>query len=512
MYVAIQPKPPQITVDIAIAGAIAGVIATLFASYLPARATNKVDPAEALRSTHASAATGAANAYKLALAGVLIAAASPVLALPGTEQSGYMANLAIMVGFSLLAPLSVKGLRWLFVKPAETLLGIPGRLALDNVERSLGRSTSIVIALMLAIAMSMTVGAYATSFESSISQWVDDAFPADAVITAGSPTIDTSHLPFSVTLRDKIKDVPGIEAINPVRNVSTVVTNKRVQVQALDTRVLLGQAEKRHAGRKVIDGPEVPAVAALYEAQRVIISGNLAHFSKLGVGDEVTIDTPSGPQKFSVYSVVVDYSSDQGWMMIDQHWYEKYWHDELVDLLEVYLAPGVDRERTGAVLREKLGDSGSIFVTLHDALRDTLRDLAASVFAYSKAPELITLLVAIMGVIGTMLAAVLDRIREIGMLRAIGATRWQVTSSLIVEAGFLGFAAAFCGVVTGVPQGFVFMRVIGMTANGWHLPYSFPFETALRVSSFVVIAAALSGYFPGRRAAGMDVKEALSYE
>jgi len=512
MFVAIQPKPPQITGNIAIVGAIAGVCATLFASYLPARATNKVDPAEALRSTHASAATGVANAYKLALAGVLVSAASPVLALPGTEQSGYLANLAVMVGFSLLAPLTVKGLRWVFVKPAETLLGIPGRLALDNVERSLGRSTSIVIALMLAIAMSMTVGAYATSFESSISQWVDDAFPADAVITAGSPTIDTNHVAFSSALSDKIKDVPGIEALNPVRNVSTVIVGRKVQVQALDTRVALGQAEKRHAGRKVIEGPEVPAVGALYDAQRVIISGNLAHFANLGVGDEVQIETPSGPQKFSVYSVVVDYSSDQGWVLVDQRWYEKYWHDKLIDLLEVYLAPGVDRERTGEVLRARLGDSGSIFVTLHDALKEELEGVAASVFAYAKAPELITLLVAIMGVIGTMLAAVIDRIREIGMLRAIGATRWQVTGSLITEAGFLGFAAAFCGVVTGVPQGYVFMRVIGMAANGWHLPYAFPFETALRVASFVVIAAALAGYFPGRRAAGMDVKEALSYE
>jgi len=60
---------------------------------------------------------------------VLVAAASPVLALPGTEQSGYLANLAVMVGFALLAPLTVKGLRWVFVKPAEKLLGIPGRVA-----------------------------------------------------------------------------------------------------------------------------------------------------------------------------------------------------------------------------------------------------------------------------------------------------------------------------------------------------------------------------------------------
>ena len=67
-----------------------------------------------------------------------------------------------------------------------------------------------------------------------------------------------------------------------------------------------------------------------------------------------------------------------------------------------------------------------------------MKKVAKSIFAYAKAPELITLIVAVMGVIGTMLAAVIDRIREIGMLRAIGATRRQVVASLVAESGFLG--------------------------------------------------------------------------
>lgn len=98
------------------------------------------------------------------------------------------------------------------------------------------------------------------------------------------------------------------------------------------------------------------------------------------------------------------------------------------------------------------------------------------------------------------------------MLRAIGATQKQVITSLVVEAAFLGFTAAVCGIIAGVPQGFVFMRVIGMSSNGWYLPYMFPSETALRVGSVVVVAAALSGLLPGKRAAAMDVKEALAYE
>ncbi|MDB4988570.1 MAG: transporter permease protein [Myxococcaceae bacterium] len=512
MFVAIQPKPPQITAHIALVGAICGVLSTLIASYLPARASNQIDPAEALRSSRSTTSAATRDSRKLALLGLALALAAPLLALPGTENAGYLSSLSIMVGFALLAPITVRGLHWLLVGVAEKTLGIPGRLALDNVQRSLGRSTSIVIALMLAIAMSMTVGAYAISFERSISQWVDDAFPSDAVVTSGSPTIDRNHVAFAPSFADLVSAVPGVAAVSTMRNVSTVMAGRNMEVQSIDTRVQLGEAKKRGVGRKVLDGPEDIDPNALYDRQRVMISGNLAHFSKVSAGDTVTVETPSGPQKFEVYSVVVDYSSDQGWMMLDKRWYSKYWHDEPVDALEVYFAKGADVDKTSEAVRRALGERGNIFVTSHDALREELRGLARSVFAYAKAPELITLLVAIMGVIGTMLAAVIDRIREIGMLRAIGATRWQVTGSMVVEAGFLGFASAICGVITGVPQGFVFMRVIGMAANGWFLPYSFPLETAMRVTSFVVIAAAIAGFLPGRRAAGMDVKEALSYE
>ena len=66
--------------------------------------------------------------------------------------------------------------------------------------------------------------------------------------------------------------------------------------------------------------------------------------------------------------------------------------------------------------------------------------------------------------------------------------------------------------IAGVPQGYVFLKVIGTATSGWNLPYGFPFATALRMTLFVVGAAALAGFLPGRRAAAMDVKEALAYE
>jgi putative ABC transport system permease protein len=290
------------------------------------------------------------------------------------------------------------------------------------------------------------------------------------------------------------------------------VGERRAQISAVDTTTYFTESAKKHRNRKVLDGPEMIAPTALAEKKRVIISENMAAIHDLSAGDELSLDTPAGGQKFEVLAVVVDYSSDQGWMMMDRKWYTELWQDEQIDGVDLFFADNVDHEKVVASVRQALGSTQSLFVTLHDALRKELSAVSQSVFAYAKAPELITLLVAIMGVIGTMLAAVIDRIREIGMLRAIGATRRQVVQSLVAEAGFLGLAAVICGVIAGVPQGYIFLKVIGTATSGWNLSYGFPTETALRMALFVVCAASFAGFFPGRRAAQMDVKEALAYE
>ncbi len=508
----IRPPPPTVTGEVAWLGTFAGLFTTVLASYLPARRTNQVDPAEALRASRSSALMGSVPVTKLGVIGAFLALGSYVPATRGGEANGYLAAMLLLVGLALVVPIAVHGLRALTVRGVEAALGVPGRIALDNVARSLGRSAVTVVALMLAVAMSMSIGAYAASFEKSVVQWADDAFPADAVVTKGSPLIDRQHVPFSSSVIDKLRGTEGVRGINPLRVVFINVGERRSQLAAMDTQIYFEEAKKKQRGRQIIDGPNVIPSDALVTDQRIVISENMAKLHDLRAGSNLTLNTPKGAQAFEVVAVVIDYSSDQGWLMMDRKWYGAYWDDEQIDGVDLFFADGADGEAVVTRVQKALGATKDLFVTLHDALREELAAVAKSVFAYAKAPELITLLVAIMGVIGTMLAAVIDRIREIGMLRAIGATRRQVTKSLVAEAAFLGLAAAICGIAAGVPQGYIFLKVIGTSTSGWNLTYGFPFETALRMTLFVVSAAAIAGFLPGRRAAQMDVKEALAYE
>ncbi|MET0343639.1 MAG: FtsX-like permease family protein [Polyangiales bacterium] len=512
LWVPLHPKPPRLTIPVATAGALAGLFTTVFAAYLPSRATNQIAPAEALRATRSSVFARKIPEVKLALGGLCALGVALALGLAGGEDNGYLATGVVNLGVGMCVPLLIKWIRAAAVRPVESTVGIAGRLARDNVERSRGRSATTVLARMLAVGMSTSVNGYSHSFEKSLLEWADSAFAADAVISSGSSFMDREHLSFTADSVASVAEVPGVLAVDGTRSVQFDYGDRRMELHASDSRLAVREGTRKQRQVQVLEGPEKLAENALYDAPRALISENMASFQGLSVGDKIAIDTPTGRREFEVYAVVVDYSSDQGSVVIDRRWYLEWWKDELIDVANVYFEAGVQPEQVATAIRDKLTHVDGMFVTLQGGVREELREVARSVFAYARAPEIIALVVAIMGVIGTMLAAILDRIREIGMLRAIGATRHQVTMSLVAEAGFMGVTAAICGVSAGIPLGVLLVKVVGSAAGGWKLQYYFPVEAALRVSLLVGIAAALAGIFPGRKVAKLDVKEALSYE
>ncbi len=507
-----RPPPAHITPQIAVVSIAAGLGATVLAAFFPARKSASIDPAEALRATRASSTLSALPERKLALIGLVVSLAACVPAWLGGELNGYLASTAIVSGLAMFVPLCVRFLHGALVRAAERLLGVPGRLALDNVARSAGRSAVTVIAMMLAISMSMTIGTYARSFQRSVLDWADQAFAADAVVVAGSPLQDRQHVPFAPSVLEKLRTIEGVAGVNPNRVAAHHLFGRRVDIDSKDSHVVFDELRRRGRRPLVLAGPKDIDADALSGAPRVLISENLSRATGLGVGDRIRFNTPTGERSFEVYAVVIDYGSDTGALFMDRKWYRQYFRDEQIDSVDLLFEPGADPEEVVKRVRARLGAHDALFVTLAGSLREHLKQVAGNVLALTRAPEVVTLIVALMGVIGTMLAGVIDRIREIGLLRAVGASRRQILASVIAEAAFLGVAATLCGIAAGVPQGFIFLKVIGISTSGWNLTYTFPVETALRVGLAILAAAALAGVLPGLRAARLDVRDALSYE
>ena len=504
------PTPvPHVTVRLAVTGVIVGLVATMIAAYVPARRASHTSPVETLRrDLHAQAA--ARPPVRLLLgAAVVCAVAALLITRLHVLYIGFASIFLLTIAAALATPMAVVVLARPAAMLAQATLGLSARLGVDNVSRELGRSALTACALVLATSMSITVACYAYSYEASCMAWVEQAVPADVVITAGSPLADRNAVPFAADLAEKVRDVPGVREIDRVRSLTVPYGEWRIELASLETRTYL-----KNPVQLVLDGPKPLPLDALEHEPSVLISENFRARTGLHAGDTVVLPSPTGAHRLKIIAVVVDYSSDQGWMLIDRKYMKEFWNDTRVEAVDLYTEPGADPYVVAAKVRERLiaTGEGGMFVTTNAALKAEVRHVIQQTFEISKASEVVALFVAVLGVIGTMLAAVIDRIREIGVLRAIGATRRQILYAVMAEAGFLGVCAALVGTLAAIPSALLFVDTVGFQATGWSVPFRFPTAAAIRVVMSVVCFSIASGLFPGWRAARLKITTALAYE
>jgi putative ABC transport system permease protein len=512
-YAAVRPPAPSLTLDMSIEGILVGLATTLFAAYFPARQAAKVDPVDPIRRATHKLYMRELPHRRMGIAALFFLIPGIVGAQFATDVTAFGSMFCFLIAFLLVVPAMVIALRRAVLRGVERMFGIPGRVAIDNAERSLGRSALTVGALMTAVSSSVSVGAWGVSLQESMYAWLEQSLPADLYVTSGSFIADQHNVPFRPDVVPKLRGIPGVEALYPVRIVSVDVKGKRIQLATVDMHIYFDELRKKAlGGRPPIEGPSPIDAGALTRRPSVVLGENAARKLNLHAGDALELQTNAGLVRFEVYAVVVDYTSDQGACLIDRKWYLEYWKDDLVDTVDVFLDRGVELTSVREAIKARLGGEDTLFVVSAAEVREEIRKVLDQALQVFSSTDLLALMVALLGVIGTMFAAVLDRIREIGVLRAIGATRRQIALLIMLEAGFLGLVAAIAGVLAGVPMGVVFVRVVGLVGTGWHVDYLFPIARSVRVAGLVVITAFLAGLLPARRAAKLPVTEALAYE
>ncbi len=510
-YLPIRPEQPSVDLELALAGLALGLLAALFASWWPARRAASIDPIDAMRRVRDRRGDDGVPHRAMLACGLALSLPAVVFASLGTLWSGLAAIAVIVAGALLCAPAFVRLFGALARRIADACFGVPGVLAVDNVLRSLGRSALTVAALTVSVGSAVCIGSWARSLEVSLITWIDQTIPADLSVTCGSPLADQQNVPFRADTIAQLEKIDGVREILPVRIASQEIGGWRFQLVSQPAVAFFAALSAKGLALQVIDG-EPLAGRELEATPSVILSENAAR--RLGVksGDAVEMPTPTGMKRLPVRAVIVDYTSDVGMAFIDRKWFTQYFQDDLVDTADLYLDPGADTDAVAAAVRAQLGGYGSIFVSSSADLRREVRRIVVDAVAVTRSTDLVATIVALLGVVGMMLATVFDRIREIGLLRAIGATRRQIAIALVVESSFLGMAAALLGIMASIPMGLTFIHVVALDATGWRLDYHFPWHVAVEVGLLVATTAALAGVLPGRAAAQIDVKDALSYE
>ncbi len=446
----------------------------------------------------------------LAFAGAALLALAYALTFPppidGIPVSGYAAGLLIIFGGSLCVPLAIAGVS-AAARALTARISPAGLIGATNLGASIRRNSVAVASLMVAIAMMVSVAILIGSFRITVVAWADETLKADLFVRPLGLQDASYDARFSPKVANLIRKVPGVEAVDTFRAISLPYHGSITTLAAADFKSIADRNKLRFLG-----SVDTRALAhTMPNTTDIVISEPFATRFGARAGDTIDIDTPGGLTHFHVTALYNDYSSDAGIMIVDTRTFARLFHDTSVNSLAIYAKADVDLPalRT-AVIRSVLPLRIDVATTRE--LRKLVISIFNRTFAITYALYIISITIAVLGVVSTLFALVLERRREIGLLRYLGLTTGDVRKMVFYEAAYIGGLGGLCGVIVGVLLAFLLIFVINRQAFGWLIELHMPWDFLAEAIVLVVVAALIAGIFPASVAARIKTAEAVRTE
>jgi len=472
-----------------------GTIITGVAALSPARRASRVSPIEALR----EGAAPPASLRRRVVAGAVVTLAGAAALMGGLF--GGVSNAAALVGLgAMLTFIGIAMLSPLVTEPLGALLGaplrraLPGRLGLENAKRNPRRTASTSSALMIGLGLVVFVSVFAASLRASVTSTLNAVLRADYTLST------SSFQPFSPQVSTDVSGVAGVEAASPLRQ----------------TQVKLGSTSTFVVGIDPAGFPKVANVTMesgslsdLNGHGTIIVSHGAALTKHLSVGDTLNATFPrTGVQQLRVVGVFAQNSLLNDYA-ISLRTFEANVAQQLDFAVFVKIADGADatqiKQGIDSVLKRypnvQLSDQ-SEFKQKQIAQIDQIFGLVGGLLALS-------VIISLFGIVNTLALSIYERIRELGLLRAVGMSRKQVRRMIRSEAVVIALIGAILGLAIGVAFGWAMQRAL---ADQGVSILSLPIGQLV----FMLVVAGLLGVvaaiWPAHRAAKIDVLQAISYE
>ncbi len=420
---------------------------------------------------------------------------------------GFFSVFLIILGLSLLSPAILLWTRDRLRFFCKKHFGGEGLLACMNLSQNVGRNalavSSLAIAFMMVISMSIMVH----SFRQTVIIWIDQTLQADLFVrVAGGRDIDYQHTLPSESV-EKLKSLKGIAAVDQFRALDITYNDLPVVLAAGDFSVL-----SQYGNLMIKSGPPAQELDRIMVGQnRAMVSESFSLKHKTNVGDKIELETPSGPAQMEVTAIYFDYSRERGYIILDRTTFLNYYKETAINSFVIYLEDKTLLESVRKEILKTLKDH-RLIIRSNSELKQQVLEVFDKTFAITYSLEIIAILVAVLGLFNTLVSLILERKREIGILRFLGAFKGQVKRMVLIEAGLLGLIGSAMGFVAGVVVSYILIFVINKQSFGWTIQVHFPVLFILvMVITFWGISL-LSGLYPARLAGKLNPKEAVRVE
>lgn len=481
-----------------------GLGVTLLSGLFPALAASRLSPLEAMRPAAAEAGWRVMTG-RLALAGLLSAGAVAGL-VSGRFWLGAAGLLLFVAALMVAAPALVYPISRVFGRLVDLAFAREAGMAKGNLARQPVRSAVTVNAVMIGLAVLLGMASVGSSVQEGIDRFLEHSYTSDYILMPQSYVLGAGNIGAGPDFLEQVRRIPGVADATSLRLSTARSGTADLQVVGIDPAEF-----PRISSLDFSKGDPAQAYAALAGGREMIINSILAGQAQYRVGQAVTLQTAVGPQDYRVAAVGNDIlNAKLATAYLSQANLARDFHETTDVMILVNRAPDAE---DGAV-RQRLVDAARAYpaFAVVDA-RVWRSKLAGQIYQALNIFYVLLLALAtpsLLALMNTLGINVLERAREFGMLRAVGATRRQVRRLILAESLLLSAAGSAFGILAGLWLGYVL--VLTMQANGFHFAYYFPLGGLLMTLAFGLLLGVTAALLPARSAARMDVVDALRYE
>ena len=510
LYVSGRPGVIALTPILIVLGLGAGLLLSTISALSPAREASLVPPVEAMARGRREYITRTRKTRDLVIAlalGVAAFLASRLPAVSGKPLFGYLSAI-LLIGASVFAiPALVDRLSAISSALLHRCFGVEALLASRSLAGSLRRTSVLVGALATAVAMMTSVAIMVGSFRQTILIWMNDQLPADLYLRPAGEDFADRHPTIAPEFVDELAKLPGVAAVDRFRAYEISYQGMPAMLAGADLRVM-----RDFRNSDFLSG-RAPAevLAELQGADTTIVSEPFANKHRARKGD--TMHIPMGERNVAlrIVDVYYDYGSERGVIIVDRETLLRYLPDAAPSNLAVYVRSGSNIGQVREEI-ERAASGRNILIFSNRDLRSEAIRVFDRTFAITYALEAVAVTVAVMGIAGALLALVIDRRRELSLLRFLGASTGQLRKIILTEAALLGLLSNLAGLGLGFLLSLVLIYVINKQSFGWTIQFHWPIAVLIGALTTVYGATVLAGLYPARIATRLNPIEVIHEE
>jgi putative ABC transport system permease protein len=477
------------------ASMITGVAVTVIAAYLPARKGAKVAPIEALRT---SAIDNSGASKRRAVAGVFFTGIGIALIASGLSagkaSSVGFGALAVFVGVTVLGPVVARPFARLIGAPLPLVRGMSGTLARENASRNPRRTSATASALMVGIGLVAFMTVFAASARASLGQSVDNAMKSEWIVES-----QFGMGGLSPSVAQHVAALPEVRSVTPLRDAHPTVYGKGTTVTAMDPATA---ADNIRLDMRAGDVRNLGLHTVAVQADEAAKHG-------LNVGSTVTMFFPeTGNQRFTVVAIYGT-AEPMGAYAISIPAYDANKAQHVDNVLLVSDKPGVSIAQARGAIQQTLKDTPTATLRTKKEFEGSVADQINQILNLVYVLLAMALVIALFGIANTLALSVYERTHEFGLLRAVGMTRRQVRSTVRWESVLIALLGTALGTAIGLGFGWSLVRATAHSSSGINV-LSIPFGQLAIMVAVAALAAVGAAALPARRAAHLDVIDAIS--